>query len=147
MTKPSDRSPMTLSEARVLLSILQDKPPPSSNHIQASFRQAARIYHPDSRHRPDARPCSVTFRRCHEARRVLLDHYHGGGIGIGGGMYGSKASGSTHSKSARPKGFPYRTLRVLTVKQNLMLRGTVMLVLTFGTLYEEFTKEKKKGVS
>ena len=143
MTKPSSSSsPVTLSQARVLLNILHDKPPPSPDYIQQSFREAARIYHPDSQHRPDARPCSTTFRRCHEARKVLMEHYHGTGNGFG--SFSSRTPNSSASTSTRPRGFPYRTLRVLTVKQNLMLRGSVMLILTFGTLYEEFTKGKKK---
>ena len=144
MTKKpsSSSSPVTLSQARVLLNILHDKPPPSPDYIQQSFREAARIYHPDSQHRPDARPCSTTFRRCHEARKVLMEHYHGSGNGFVSGS--SRTPNTAASTSARPRGFPYRTLRVLTVKQNLMLRGSVMLILTFGTLYEELTKGKKK---
>ena len=142
---PSSTSQVTLSQARVLLNILHDEPPPSPTYIQQSFREAARIYHPDSRHRADARPCSTTFQRCHEARQVLLDHYHGNGGRLSSdGGYRYKDSNTTHSNSARPRGFPYRTLRVLTVKQNLMLRGSVMLILTFGTLYEEFTKNKNE---
>ena len=145
MTKPSSSSsPLTLSQARVLLNILHYKPPPSPGYIQQSFREAARIYHPDSRHRPDARPCSTTFRRCHEARKVLMEHYHGTGNGFGSDGFSRRTPNKAASTSFRPRGFPYRTLRVLTVKQNFMLRGSVMLILTFGTLYEELTKEKKK---
>ena len=129
MTKVS--TSVTLPQARVLLNILHDKPKPSPDHIQQSFREAARIYHPDSRYRPNARPCSATFRRCHEARNVLLEHYHGH-------SNNNRRSTARPTTSARPRGFPYRTLRVLTVKQNLALRGSVMLVLTLGTLYEEY---------
>lgn len=137
MTKVS--TSVTLPQARVLLNILHDKPKPS--HIQQSFREAARIYHPDSRYRPNARPCSATFRRCHEARNVLLEHYHGTRSPIGGhsnNNNNNRRPTARRTTSARPRGFPYRTLRVLTVKQNLALRGSVMLVLTLGTLYEEY---------
>lgn len=140
----SSNSLVSLSQARILLNILHDKPPPSPDYIQQSFREAARIYHPDSRHRPDARPCSTTFRRCHEARKVLMEHYHGTGKGFGSGGFSRRTSNTASRTSIRPRGFPYRTLRLLTVKQNLMLRGSIMLMLTLGTLYEEFTKEQKK---
>ena len=138
MTKVS--TSVTLPQARVLLNILHGHPPPSPDHIQQSFREAARIYHPDSRYRPNARPCSATFRRCHEARNVLLEHYHGtrSKSPNSGHSNNNRRSTARRTTSARPRGFPYRTLRVLTVKQNLALRGSVMLVLTLGTLYEEY---------
>ena len=142
MTKAS--TSVTLPQARVLLNVLQDHPPPSPDHIQQSFREAACIYHPDSRHRPNARPCSATIRRCHEARDELLEHYHGtrSKSPIGGHSSSNRRSTARRTTSARPRGFPYRTLRVLTVKQNLALRGSVMLVLTLGTLYEELFATK-----
>ena len=73
-----------------------------------------------------------------------MEHYHGTGNGFGSDGFSRSTPNKAASTSFRPRGFPYRTLRVLTVKQNFMLRGSVMLILTFGTLYEELTKEKKK---
>lgn len=156
MTMPrSSSTTVSVPQARVLLGILDDRPPPSRDLIQKSFLQAAKMHHPDTVHNPNARPCSVTFRRCLEARSVLLDHYHGMAGGCGGDERRHPAShgrhnGANNTRRRFGQGFPFRTLRVLSLKQNLALRGTVMVLLTIGTAYDEwgrYARRRREGAN
>lgn len=133
----------------------------SKSEIQLAFLRAARRYHPDGRHRPNAVPSAEQFRRCYEARRLLLAHHCGifprQDVGRGGG--GSAGGRSSHyyynynrsnTSTTGGGGFPFRTLRLLTPKQNLMLRGTVFAVLAVGTSYDDWTRKverRKKSLS
>jgi len=161
----SSSTTVTVPQARALLGIVDDTsrrppPPPSRDLIQKSFLRAAKMHHPDTVHNPNARPCSVTFRRCLEARSVLLNHYHGmaGRCGAArrGNDDGHPASSyrrhdrTNNSKRKFGQGFPFQTLRVLSLRQNLALRGTVMVLLTIGTAYDEwgrYARRRGEGVA
>jgi len=117
------------------------------SEIQSAFLRAARRHHPDGKHRSDAAPSVELFRRCHEARRLLLAHHcgifprdHGGARSSH--YYYDYRRGSAATKGAGG-GFPFRTLRLLTPKQNFALRGGVFLVLAVGSVYDDWTR---KGV-
>ena len=134
---------VSISQAQTLLGILPDQPRPSREHIQNQFLVAAKMHHPDARHNSSSRPCAATFARCMEARAVLLKYYYGVGSREGatyrpGGQSYHNAKRNKARRSNVGRGFPYQTLRVLSLKQNLALRGAVMTVLTVGTLYEEW---------
>ena len=45
------------------------------------------------------------------------------------------------------EGFPYRTLRILTLKQNLALRGAVGMFLAVGMAYDYSMKKYQKAKS
>uniref|UniRef100_A0A7S4HHW5 J domain-containing protein n=1 Tax=Odontella aurita TaxID=265563 RepID=A0A7S4HHW5_9STRA len=118
--------------------------------IQRAYLAAARRHHPDARNVSGSRPCAFTFRRCHEAREALLAqhcgvrasvHYRGAknaGFGRKGGRSGGNGGGWGFDGIGR--GFPHRTLRILTLRQNLALRGVVLTLVTVGTLYDYWTK-------
>jgi len=127
----------------------------SKSEIQLAFLRTARRYHPDGQHRPNARPSAEQFRRCYEARRLLLAHHCGifprQDVGSGGsGRSSHYYYNYRHSNTATGGGgFPFRTLKLLTPKQNIMLRGAVFAVLAAGTSYDDWTRkaERRKKTS
>eukprot|EP00978_Attheya_sp_CCMP212_P029950 scaffold108475_cov39-Attheya_sp.AAC.1 len=134
---------MSLHRARQLLD-LSEGPAVTKEKIQYAFVRAAQQYHPDSRHNDQATPCAKMFQDCHEARKLLLAHYCGN----------TKNDASRirpqyyHKPNRQPPpfstGFPFRSLRILTAKQNIALRGIVMVVLTVGTFYDDWRRNKTR---
>mmetsp|Transcript_49644 Transcript_49644/g.74922 ORF Transcript_49644/g.74922 Transcript_49644/m.74922 type:complete len:176 (+) Transcript_49644:120-647(+) len=141
--------------ARLLLQLYQRNP--TRGEIQDAFLRAAKKYHPDKRHpsnknvasstSPSSSSSAVTFRECLEAREILLKQQkHGFHHSIRRATTGTHYNSSSSSSSFFASGFPTKTLRVLTLKQNLALRGMVMLSLTFLAVYEEYaSSSRKKG--
>ena len=128
---------LSLYKARKLLG-LESTSPLTKARIQEAFVEAAKLYHPDSRHK---QPCAVKFRECHQPRRLSLDHYCSGGQSR---PTTSTTNNATANKpwykpsDPRKHGFPYTTLRVLTLRQNLALRGMVMLTLAVGAICDKY---------
>ena len=128
---------LSLAEARRWLN-LDPEESLSKQQIQNAFARAAQTYHPDSRHRPGARPCAIAFRKCNEARQLLFAN-----------PYPVRPLVDSSSNRRRRRntgwvgshGFPTRKLRILTLKQNIMLRGFVMWSIAAGVLYEEWARE------
>mmetsp|Transcript_2454 Transcript_2454/g.3866 ORF Transcript_2454/g.3866 Transcript_2454/m.3866 type:complete len:136 (-) Transcript_2454:105-512(-) len=88
---------------------------------------------------------AVTFRECLEAREILLkQHKYGFYHPIRRATMGTYYNSSSLSSPFFASGFPTKTLRALTLKKNLALRGIVMLSLTFLAVYEEFTSSSRK---
>ena len=128
---------LSLYKARQLLG-LESTSPLTKENIQYAFVRAAKKYHPDRRHN---QPCAVKFRECHQARRLLLDHYCYNGTASAGSAsinYNKKKQAWYEPTDPRAHGFPYTTLRVLTLKQNLALRGIVMLTLAVGAICDKY---------
>ena len=106
--------------------------PPSRRKIQQNFVAAAKRLHPDARHDLRAAPCAESFRQCHEARAVLLEHYHGIHRKGGTRKWKPRAEQWSAAAAAAAQGFPYNTLRILSLKQSLALRGMVAGLLIIG---------------
>lgn len=104
--------------------------PTTKEEIQRAYHQQAQIFHPDSQH---PLRCPARFRECHDARQVLLDYY----------SRARKQRAMTTNGRYAP-GFPSRTLRVLTVRQNLTLRLIVMTVVTLGVLYDDYFNKSER---
>ena len=156
-------------EARRLLGIPNDQiRPPTKEEIDNAFRNAAKKYHPDSvSSTTQVQPCAIKFRQCLQARDILLDYQSSHQPGRGGRegrqqQYGSHPShNKSHSHYRRHhnqyqhhhhhhrnqkdyfgKGFPFQTLRLLTLKQKLMIRGSIMVVVSLGALYDRWLRMK-----
>lgn len=150
MQRPN--SSLTLSRAHRLLALdhalsrRTNAPSLTKLEIQQAFVRAAQLYHPDSRHNADAHPCATTFQECHEAREMLLAHYTGSqSTRHKSPRYQNHYSQSSSSSERNfAQGFPYRTMRVLTLKQNLALRGAVMMVISVGSLYENWQRREHR---
>lgn len=100
--------------------------------IHSAYVRSVKRYHPDGRHRPGASPCVIAFRKCCEAREILLAAQRFD--------LKSNSCGRKRRIGEGRGGFPFRTLRVLSMKQNLALRGLVMVTLAFGTIYDDWNK-------
>jgi DnaJ domain len=129
---------MSVYRARQLLQLEDTGTSPlRKSQIQKAYVNAAKKYHPDSRH---GEPCAVKFRECHEAKRLLMDHY-----GKNHSYNDLHRTGTNRSKKRpwykptdpRAHGFPHTTLRVLTLQQNLALRGMVMVGLIVGAICDK----------
>lgn len=121
----------------------------TKEEIQQAYRERAQTYHPDSHH---PLRCPTQFRECHDARRILLEYYGKQGNRSKHQQQYSWRSGGAGagrpSASRYESGFPTKKLRILTVRQNLTLRATIMTVLTVGTLYQDYsTKKNRRGVN
>ena len=79
------------------------------------------------------------FRECHEARRLLMDHYssHTNVDFSAASDNGPSQKPWYKPSDPRDHGFPHTTLRVLTLKQNLALRGFVMATLALGAFCDK----------
>ena len=132
---PRRETAMALYRARKLLK-LEDVSPLTKLKIQEAFVCAAKEYHPDSRHK---QPCARKFRECHEARRLLVDHYssHTNVDFSAASDNGPSQKPWYKPSDPRDHGFPHTTLRVLTLKQNLALRGFVMATLALGAFCDK----------
>jgi len=123
----------------------------TKSDIQSAFLEAARRYHPDSQHRPNAKPSAERFRRCYEARSLLFAHHcgiiprshHGTGARSAHYYYNYRHRRSNNA-GMMGRGFPFRTLKLLTPKQNIILRGSVFTVLAFGTMYDDWSRKGKR---
>ena len=151
---------MTPRQARDLLGLSPIPAEPSRDDIRRRYVEMARRYHPDMVHRAGSAPDPARFRACSEARDVLLllgRYRHGNGGGGGGdgptaagaaGRGTGTGTGQRTGRGAWPgqrtgrfgEGFPHRTLRLLTVGQNLALRGLVLASLTAGVLGEDLLR-------
>lgn len=103
--------------------------------IQAAFVRAAKVHHPDGRFHHAAVPCPQRFQQALEAKELLISYYCGG--------RNTRVKSLYQRHSGFAQGFPHRRLRVLTLKQNLTLRGVVLTMITFGVLYDEWSRQKK----
>ena len=146
----------SIIDAKRLLEIQQDILRPSKEDIQKAFAQAARKYHPDGRHHLNAQPCAIQFRQCVQARDLLLHHYYGPSPSrpytrpppsSGNNQYhhyrynnNTYASSSGTHNDYFAKGFPFQTLRLLTLKQKLVIRGAIMVLVSAGALYDKWVR-------
>ena len=154
----SGKEPLSLKEAHRLLKLsnLDNGNTDGNNNtndnltksdIQSAFLEAARHYHPDSQHRPNAKPSAEQFRRCYEARSLLLAHHCGI---IPRSHHGAGARSAHYYRHRRSNnagmmsGFPFRTLRLLTPKQNIILRGSVFMVLAFVIMYDDYSRKSNR---
>lgn len=136
ITMPNS-SPMSIRQARRLLDLNgSTRTCLSKEEISQAFLRAAKKHHPDRHHSPEAMPCAERFRQALDAKELLLRHYCGGRR--------AAARNYTRRNGFAP-GFPTRTMRVLTLKQNLMLRGIVLTAITIGTLYDEWSRKGRKS--
>jgi hypothetical protein len=130
----SKHSPLSLWQARRLLDLDDTKLELTKVQIQQAFIKAAKTHHPDRRFNHDATPCAERFQRALEAKELLLSYY----------CDKKKRSPFPYRRRRHDgfaPGFPTRKLRVLTLKQNLILRGLVLTTITFGTLYDEWSRK------
>lgn len=129
-------STLSVRQARLCLGLDDQKSTLNKAEIQAAFVRAAKAHHPDGRHHHDAIPCPRRFQQAREAKDVLLSYYCSG------------RNTRVHSRYQHhygfAQGFPTRKLRVLTLRQNLTLRGVVMTTVTFGVLYDDWSRKKKQ---
>lgn len=134
-------------------------PPPSKDVIQQSFNKAAKRYHPDAKHNAESQPCPIKFRQVCEARDYLLDHYYDGPYATSHlrrdlhryhrrpsparGARGTAASTAPTRKFAQ--GFPTQTLQVLTLRQNLAIRGTIGASILLLVAYDLLVMREGEG--
>lgn len=131
-------------------------PPPSKELIQEHFAMAAKKYHPDAKHSPSAQPCAIRFREACEAQTLLLQYYHEGPMAIRHFQQDlrrrqahqrPRSTSQFRQDTANRRfaqGFPHQTLQVLTLKQNLAIRGTIGLCLILGMLSDFVSKTRQK---
>jgi 6-pyruvoyl-tetrahydropterin synthase len=143
--------PLTsIYDAKRLLSVSSedDSLRPTKENIQKAFVRSALKYHPDSRHRRDAQPCAVKFRRCVHARDLLLHHYVGPSRSrpVNPSSFYTNNNTNTNKQHAGAhrdhfaKGFPFQTLRLLTLKQKLAIRGTIVALVSALALYDKWVR-------
>ena len=137
MMGPSSAS---VRQARLLLGLNDQRSTLTKSQIQQAFVRSAQKFHPDRRHNHDATPCAKRFQQSLEAKEVLLFHYCGSRRTTGVHPYYQQANGY-----AKGYGFPTRNLRILSLKQNLILRGIILTTITFGTLYDEWNRKKRNA--
>lgn len=126
-------SRLSVRQARLLLHLENHKSSLTKSQIQQAFVRAAKMHHPDRRHSHDATPCAERFQRALEAKEVLLAHHCGG-----------RRTTGVYSRSQGGFGFPTHRLRILTLRQNLLLRGIVLTTITFGVMYDEWSRKQRK---
>lgn len=161
----------SIYEARRLLGIPNDpiRPSPTKEEIEIAFRNSAKKYHPDSiSSTTQVQPCAIKFRQCIQARELLLEHHsstHQRGGGGKGQQQQQQASHHSRNKNHSHyhrhehynryqqqrhrnqkdyfgKGFPFQTLRLLTLKQKLMIRGSIMIMISLGALYDRWLRKQ-----
>jgi hypothetical protein len=122
-------STLSVRQARLILGLDDKEPTLDKYEIQKAFVRVAKTHHPDWRHHNDAIPCPRRFQQAIEAKEILLSHH-----------CARRSSGVHKPHSGFAQGFPTRKLRVLTLRQNLALRGVVLTTITFGVLYDEWSR-------
>ena len=126
---------------------------PPREEIERAFRIAAKKHHPDG-NAQGASPDPARFRRCLEARNLLLDRLHG--------KHRARASHPRPSWDPPPrtghgkgsgnkaffaKGFPFQTLHVLTTRSKVAVKGaTGVLVLAMG-LYDGYRRHRSRAAN
>lgn len=132
-------STISIRQARRLLHLDDCKASLTKSEIQQAFIRAAKLHHPDRRHIHEAIPSAQRFQQALEAKEVLLSHYCS--------SRRNRGVNPRYGHSGFEQGFPTRKLRILTLRQNLMLRGFVLTAITFGTLYDEWNRRSRRDSS
>lgn len=128
-------------EARSILGLNDDDGdgPLTKSRVQNAYVRAALRHHPDivaGKNRSGvARPCASAFRKCCEAREILLAAQRWDTIVDHGPTRRRRNVYYNH----RAGKFP--SLRFLTWRQNLALRGIVAVTLTVGCVWDDYSRK------